>query len=285
MNGSEALNLNVETSLLFGFPHHSGAAARSLERAFMTNNAALSFLLIGAIYEFFDVLALIITVYRRTIYIENLTVYVVSLTCTSILQGLFSPIIVVALLSTTCYLKYCQQLINVWLATRRFGVLLHLLAALEFLLIQKRSYLGSKLLSIYCTVPVILTLKLICTVFVEVLGAAVFLGVIALALTCGISILVILSPEIRNKRTLLVVLFASVTFVVTYGPSFVVECMALNLQSVPIHLYPTFLCLTNMRLMMDGFLSWVICKEPRQAAPQQLVVGQVNLDPASQVPD
>ncbi|XP_034533070.1 uncharacterized protein LOC117807775 [Notolabrus celidotus] len=260
-----------------------GSSRLAGDRLYVINEAALGLLLTGLCVGILYLLDFMIAVCRKKIHTQHLTVFMVSFTFTSVLQMLSTSVVAMRFLGIYCYLKHCDYLLVVWLASRQLGVLLHLLVGLEFLLIRSKSRFGSRLLRTHWTLPVVLTLSLISLLFTGVLQASVFLGAVAITLTCLVSILACLFFKSMKKYCIIVACLAFATLG-TYCPSFVFECMAISGLSVSVYVYEIFMCLTNMRLLMGGFLCWVIFRTTPEVAPQRLEAGQVNLDPLSQVP-
>lgn len=255
-------------------------------RVYVWEPAALGVLLTGLCTGIGSLLVFLASMIFKRIHHSHLTVFMVSLVFTAVLQVISSSVVVMEFLGVYCDLDHCNVLFEMWLASRRSGVLLHLLVALEFFC--GKFSLGSKLLQVYLTLPVVLLVNLICLLFCSVLEASVFLGAIASNLMCLLLVVAFMFHRDDKKLSLMVVLSALVCFWGTYFPSFIMEGMVVSGNHViSVTLYRIFLCLTNMRLLMDGFLCWLICRRPHPpAAPHQhLVGGHVNLDPLSQVKD
>ncbi|XP_056156725.1 uncharacterized protein LOC130130891 [Lampris incognitus] len=193
---------------------------------------------------------------------RNLTVFSTSLLFTALLQSLSTPVVAMQVMGSSCSINHCQKLVDVWFASRRSGMLLHLLVALEAVLSQKLPKATKKLRSMYWSLPVILTVDLICILFLEVNATAIGLGTVALVLTAMICIVSCLPPFCLDKRTMKVYAIAVMSLGVTYFPSFVMECMLEDGARIDLQLYSIFLCLTNLRLIPDAFLCWLLCRDP-----------------------
>lgn len=270
MNESVALDgagsLSMETSHLRSITRRWDAGILAGGRLYVINNTALSVLLIGMCLGVLQLLLFMLAVCCKKVNTRHLTVFKVSLIFAGLLQSLSTPLVVMNLIGTHCYLDYCYKLLVVWFASRQCGVLLHLLVALEFIVIWK--------LPVYWTLPSVLTLYVICMLFFEVTEAAVALGAVAMTLTLAVVIQAFCISRSMDKHSIQVITATFLSFGVTYFPSFVFECMILNNEPVSIWLYDIFLCLTNLRLITDGYLLRETCMETPEEAPQQMEAGQ-----------
>lgn len=247
------------------------------DRFFVRNNNALGFLLGGLCFGVLTLLAFLFAACCKKVNTKHLTVFKVSLIFAALLQSLSTPAVAVVLWGSTCHLKHCDKLLAVWFASRRCGTLLHLLVVLEFILTSQPRE-GAKTLPVYVSLPVVLTLDLICILFFQVTEAAVFLGTVSIILVLAI----IVAACMSGIKGLDLVLRPSLVSFLTYGPSFVAECMLLDNDYAPGHLVETFLCVTNMRLIVDGYLCWITCRDTRTETPQVVEIGQVNPDSLGQ---
>lgn len=286
MNESLALDgvgsLSMETSRLYSITQRWNAGILAGDRIYIRNETALGVLLGGLCFGVLGLILFMLAVCCKIINTRHLTVFKVSLIVISLLQSVSTPAVVMNLVGSTCSVKYCYKLLTLWLASRRCGVLLHLLVALEFFLIWIWRE-GTKILPLYWSLPVVLTLDVICILFLEVIEAAVALGAVATTLTLVILIQAGCFSRCTEKRSYKVVCAALLTFGVTYCPSFVVECMIINNEPISGWIYDIFLCLTNLHLVMDGYLCWVTCRETPEEASQQVEARQVDLDSVIQV--
>ncbi|XP_023271100.1 uncharacterized protein LOC111661682 [Seriola lalandi dorsalis] len=280
MNESIVLQgAGMETSRLLSITQQRDAGVLAGDRAFNRNDAALGVLLGGVCLGGVGLILVMFALCCKRLGARHLTVFKVSLIFTDLLQMLSTPAAVLQLVGSICHLKHCHKLLIVWLASRRCGVLLHLLVALEFIL-TNQSCESTKIVLPYLSVPVLLTIDLICILFFDVTEAAVSLGAMAIAL-----ILFTLKARCSSRSTTKpfnqVLCLALLSFGATYCPSFVMECMILNKVLVSVRLYDIFLCLTNLRLVTDAYLCWVTCRETAEEAPLEMEVQ--NPDFAHQV--
>ncbi|XP_044038976.1 uncharacterized protein LOC122869755 isoform X2 [Siniperca chuatsi] len=258
MNESLALDgvgsLSMENSRLRSITQRWDSGVLAGDRALFGNNAALGVLLGGLFFGVLELILFIFAMFCKKINTRHLTVFKVSLIFTGLLQSLSTPVVAMELVGSTCSLKYCYKLLVVWFASRRCGVLLHLLVALEFILIWKQSREETQILPLHWSLSVVLTLDLICILFFEVTEAAVALGAVAMTLTLVIIVQAFCSLRSMDMRS-----------------------------GQVIKLYDIFMCLTNLRLVADGYLCWVTWREEEEEeAPQQMEAGQVNLEPITQ---
>ncbi|GLD64688.1 uncharacterized protein AKAME5_001621800 [Lates japonicus] len=236
---------------------------------FAMNNYALGFLLVGLCFGVLTLLTFLFAACCKKVNTRCITVFKVSLIFAALLQSLSTPAVAVVLWGSTCHLKYCKKLLAVWFASRRCGTLLHLLVVLEFILTSQPRE-GAETVPVYVSLPVVLTLDLICILFFEVLEAAVFLGTVSIILLLAIIVVACISSGIKGLD--LVLRPSLVSFFAVYGPSFVAECMLLDNNYIPGHLIDTFLCVTNMRLIVDGYLCWITCRNTRPETPQVMEI-------------
>lgn len=258
-------------------------------RANVSNPAALGVLLFGLVTGIVSLLVLLASASLRKFPPSRLSsVFMLSLLFVAVLQHVSSSVVVAELVGSYCYLQHCELLYQVWFASRRCGVLLHLLVALEFFC--RKSPYGAKVMHPSLTLPLVLLLNLLCLIFYRVLEASVFLGAFATNLMCLLVMLAVLFQAGEQRVSVKILVTALLAFWGTYVPSFMMECVLASGASVSRSLYVTFLCLTNVRLLMDGYLCWVVCRRrPHDGAEtnqqQHLERGHINMDPLSQVKD
>ncbi|KAI3376229.1 hypothetical protein L3Q82_016737 [Scortum barcoo] len=248
------------------------------DRLAIGNKAAFGVLLGGLCFGVFGLLLFMVAVCRRSIDAQHLTVFKVSLIVTGLFQSLATPAMGVLMMSSFCSVEKCKRILASWYASIRCGMLLHLLVALEFIVIWKWSGRGPKVLPLYGSLPVVIILNVICTLFCNVSEFAVALGVMGAALTLLIFAQASCSVKPLEKLPIKVVCTAFFTFGLTYCPTFIVECMILNSEPISLQLYGLFLCLTNIRLVMDGYLCWLTCRETPEEPSQQVETTQAGPD-------
>lgn len=252
---------------------HPGAGMNTTDllRFREANHEAAGLLIGGAALGAAGLVLLLFGLCCKRCDIREVTVFKASLILCCVLQAVSTPVVAMEVQGTPCYLNHCYTMVVMWSSYRRCVVLLQLLVALEFIL-TNQSQGSTKTVPAYLSATVVLMINLVCMIFKEFLEASATVGVVGLALNLWILKARCFSAA-TTKPFNQVLCLAFVSFVATYGPSFVMECMILNGNPYSPRLYETLLCSTNLYLATSMYLCWITCrKAPEEEAPPAIEI-------------
>ncbi|XP_039465916.1 uncharacterized protein LOC120439204 [Oreochromis aureus] len=181
------------------------------------------------------------------------------------------------LVAANCPGNTCLYTENLWMFSRRYLVMIHLLTALISVLYLCHQNLGSKLRCVFSVVSL-----LICVLYYSSVLYTIEVLYMQEVLTCGLALAIIAKskPTGRKKDKLRIATVALFTFLVVYLPVFVLDYMIYSrtISGLPIEdyfvIYVNVYYFTNFQVCLDGLLCYSILKmsaaeEDREQPPQQ----------------
>ncbi|XP_026018453.1 uncharacterized protein LOC113019126 [Astatotilapia calliptera] len=176
------------------------------------------------------------------------------------------------LVAATCPGNTCLYTENLWMFSRRYLVMIHLLTALISILYLCHPHLGSKLRCVFSVVSL-----LICVLYYSSVHYTIEVLYMQEVLTCGLALAITAKSKLtgRKKDKLRIVTVALCTFLVVYLPVFVLDYLIYSrtISGLPIEdyfiIYVNVYYFTNFQVFLDGLLCYSILKMSAAEEEQQ----------------
>ncbi|KAL4007245.1 hypothetical protein ACER0C_001097 [Sarotherodon galilaeus] len=184
------------------------------------------------------------------------------------------------LAAATCPGNPCLYTENLWMASRRYLVMIHLLTALISLLYLYRPHLGAKLRCVFSVVSL-----LICVLHYSSVLYTIEAEYLLEILICGLAVAIVSTAILSSAATggkivkIGITVISMITFFAVYFPSFVLRYLVYSRSTSgkPVADYYTIYLnvyyFTNFNVFLDGLLFCLILKlsdGEKEDEPQQL---------------
>ncbi|CAI5671806.1 unnamed protein product [Oreochromis niloticus] len=166
------------------------------------------------------------------------------------------------LAAATCLGNPCLYTYNLWMASRRYLVMIHLLTALISILYLCHPHLGSKLRCVFSVVSL-----LICVLYYSSVLYTIEAEYLLEILTCGLAVAIVLTAALGSAATgeekvkIGITVISMITFFAVYFPNFVLRYLVYSRLTADYEtIYANVYYFTNFNVFLDGLLCCLILK-------------------------
>ncbi|KAL4007247.1 hypothetical protein ACER0C_001099 [Sarotherodon galilaeus] len=166
------------------------------------------------------------------------------------------------LAAATCPGKTCLYTENLWIFSRRYLAMIHLLTALISILYLCHPHLGAKLRCVFSVVSL-----LICVLYYSSVLYTIEAEYLLEILTCGLAVAIVLTAALGSAATggkkvkIGITVISMITFFAVYFPNFVLRYLVYSRWAADYEtIYANVYYFTNFNVFLDGLLCCLILK-------------------------